>query len=68
MVTIDYHGKRLKLDEEMLRYLQYAAKEPSRWHACGSGKKSQDAIKRLEKIGLVEIREGTNHYKVNPSF
>ncbi len=68
MITIDYHGKRLKLDEEMHQYLQYAMKEPMRWHAMGAGKKSKDAIKRLEKIGLVEIREGTNHYKISPTF
>jgi hypothetical protein len=68
MVTINYHGKRIKLDEEMQRYLQYALKEPMRWHAIGAGKKSQDAIKRLVQIGLVETQPGTNKYKINPSF
>lgn len=68
MVTIEYHGKKLKLDEEMLRYLQYAMKEPMRWHAIGAGQKSKDAINRLAKIGLVEIQLGINKYKINPGF
>jgi hypothetical protein len=68
MLTITYHDKKIRLNEEMLRYLQYAMKEPARWHAMAADQKSKDAIKHLKKIGLVEIREGTNHYRINPTF
>ena len=68
MLTISYHGKKIRLNEEMLGYLQYALKSPNRWHEIGKDEEGIDAVKRLEKIGLVEIREYSNQYKINPTF
>jgi hypothetical protein len=68
MLTITYHGKKIRLNDEMLGYLQYALKSPNRWHNIGLDKEGIAAVKRLAKIGLVEIREYSNHYRINPAF
>jgi hypothetical protein len=52
----------------MRNYLEYALKSPNRWHPIGIDKEDKDTVKRLEKAGLVEIREYSNHYKINPTF
>jgi hypothetical protein len=68
MPTIVYHGKKLRLTNEMFGYLEYAMKSPNRWHNIGLDQEGIDAVKRLEKIGLVEIRGYSNHYRLNPKF
>ena len=68
MPTITYHGKKIPLTDEMFGYLEYAMKYPSRWHNIGLDQNGIDAVKRLEKIGLVEIRDYSNHYRLNPKF
>jgi hypothetical protein len=66
-LTINYHGKKIRLTENMLGYLQHALKLPNRWHEIGQDIEGKDAVKRLEKAGLVEIRDYSNHYKVRPN-
>jgi hypothetical protein len=43
-------------------------KSPTRWHRFGPDQEGIDAAKKLEKAGLVEIREYSSHYKINPKF
>lgn len=67
-LTITYHGKKIRLTPRMQRSLEYALKMPDRWHTIGLDQESKDAIRQLEKSGLVEIREYSGHYKINPKF
>jgi hypothetical protein len=59
MPTITYHNKRIRLTDRMfsLPGIRY-----------GPDKEGIAAVKRLEKAGLVEIREYSNHYRINPTF
>ncbi len=62
MPTIDYHGRKIRLDEDMLRLLQWALKRPGRWVKIAE---DMDAVKRLEAEGLVEVFEVANMYRVS---
>jgi hypothetical protein len=61
MTTIDYHGRKHRLDDDMLRLLQWALKRPSRWVKIGE---DVETVQRLEAEGLVEIFEVANMYRV----
>jgi hypothetical protein len=68
MLTLNYHGKKIRLSDRMLSLLQYAMKNPNRWHRFGPDEDGIEAAKRLEKTGLVEICEYSSHYRINPKF
>jgi hypothetical protein len=55
------------LTAQTVHHLEYALKLPNRWHEIGIDKEGKDAVKRLEKAGLVEIRDYSNN-KINPNF
>jgi hypothetical protein len=65
MLTITYHGRKIRLDDDMLRTLQWALKHVGRWQDIGREKSWQRTVKRLEAAGLVEIFEATNQYRVS---
>ena len=62
MITIDYHGRKIRLDDDMLRLLEWALKRPGRWVKIGE---EIDAVRRLEARGLVEVFEVANMYRVD---
>jgi hypothetical protein len=66
--TITYRGTKILLTDEMFGYLEYAMKSPNRLHKFGPDEDGIAAVKKLEKAGLVEIREYSGHYKINPTF
>jgi hypothetical protein len=35
MTTIDYHGRKIRLDDDMLPLLQWALERPGRWVKIG---------------------------------
>jgi hypothetical protein len=62
MPTIEYHGRRIRLDDDMLRLLQWALERPGRWVKIGP---DIEAVGRLVAEGLVEIFEVANMYRVS---
>lgn len=54
------------MKEEMFGYLEHAMKDPKRRYNIGVEREGIKAVKHLEKIGLVEIRDYSNHYRINP--
>lgn len=62
MPTIEYHGRRIRLDDDMLRLLQWALERPDRWVKIGP---DIEAVRRLVAEGLVEIFEVANMYRVS---
>jgi hypothetical protein len=66
VLTLLYSGKKIKLDDRMLSILQYALDYPNTWHNMGTDKASIATTNRLEKAGLVEIRDFSHQYRVKP--
>ena len=64
MTTISPHGKKVKIGRNMRVVLRFAARAPDRWHDIGRGRGARDAVKRLEKAGLVESRVVFNRFRV----
>jgi hypothetical protein len=62
MVTITYHGRKIRLDEDMLRLLQWALERPGRWVKIAD---EMAAVRRLEAAGLVEVFEVAKMYRVD---
>jgi hypothetical protein len=62
MTTIEYHGRKILLDDDMLRLLQWALERPGRWVKIGP---DIEAVRRLVTKGLVEIFEAADMYRVS---
>jgi hypothetical protein len=68
--TDDYVSREEEPDDRgnFFGYLEHAMKGPKRCYNIGVEQEGIDAVKRLEKIGLVEISYYSNHYRINPKF
>jgi hypothetical protein len=60
-VIITYHGRKIRLDEDMLRLLQWALERPGRWVKIAE---DGEAVKRTAQ-GLVEVFEVAQMYRVH---
>lgn len=55
------------VQEQMLAVLEYAtepAYKRTRWHDIGSLKASQEAVKRLQARGVIEVDERRQKYRL----
>lgn len=65
MITITYHGRKIRLNDTMQAALEWAVKHSGRWQDIGKEPEWIDAVKRLEAEGLVDIFEARNQYRVD---
>lgn len=64
VISIDYQGRRIRLDTRMHEALTFALGSPTIWHAIGPEPKMGAAIRRLAAKGLVEIAEHSNQFRI----
>lgn len=50
--------------EQMLALLEWASERPNQWHSVGPLESSKEAVRLLEKRGVVEYQPLTNVYRV----
>jgi hypothetical protein len=53
----------LKVQEQMLAMLEWAAKNPKRWHDIGKIEATRKAAELLAKRGVIEIWKETGLYR-----
>ena len=64
MTTLSSSGKKVRLGKNMRASLKYAVRTPEKWHDVGKGRAAKMAIRRLAKVGLVEVRQDFNRFRV----
>jgi hypothetical protein len=58
--------KERLVDELMLAMLEWASKQPGRWHDIGKLPEWKLAAELLKKRGVIETRQPMNQYRLRP--
>jgi hypothetical protein len=64
MTTLSPTGRKVRLGKNMRASLAYAVRTPDKWHDIGKGRGAKMAVRRLAKVGLIEVRHAFNRFRV----
>lgn len=54
------------VNEQMLAVLEWASDHPGQWHSIGYLEATKQAVKLLEKRGMIQVNLLTNVYRLKP--